>query len=105
MVPRMQGMVERSMAQSCQELTCHRNGFNRVLSVPKKKKPEASKREFHVGDQVRVKLHTGETVDATIKAIIEKTDGLRLQVDYEKDQTTQIHEWQVVENEEYGICG
>jgi transcription antitermination factor NusG len=66
--------------------------------VPKKK-PEASKREFHVGDQVRVKLHTGQTVDATIKAIIEKTDGLRLQVDYEKDQTALIYEWQVAKNQ------
>jgi hypothetical protein len=62
-----------------------------------KKKPEESRREFNVGEQVRVKLHTGETVNATIKAVIPKTSGVRLQVDYGKDETALIYDWQVVE--------
>jgi hypothetical protein len=57
------------------------------------KKPE--KRQFHVGDPVRVNLHTGRIVDATIKAVIERIDGVRLQVDFGHDETALIHEWQV----------
>jgi transcription antitermination factor NusG len=53
--------------------------------VPKKK-PEDSKRQFNVGEQVRVKLRTGATVDATVKAVIPKGKGIRLQVDFGKDQ-------------------
>jgi hypothetical protein len=34
-----------------------------------KKKPEESRRDFNVGEQVRVKLRAGETVDTTIKAV------------------------------------
>jgi hypothetical protein len=43
-----------------------------------------------------VRLHTGETVDATIKAVIEKTRGVRLQVNFGKDLTALIYEWQIV---------
>jgi len=60
-----------------------------------KKKPEESRREFNVGEQVRVKLRTGETVDATIKAVTTKTKSVRLQVDYGKDETALIYDWQV----------
>ena len=38
--------------------------------------------DYAVGDRVRVNLHTGRIVDATIKAVIERTDGKRLQVDF-----------------------
>jgi hypothetical protein len=62
--------------------------------VPKKK-PEG-KRQFNVGEQVRVKLRTGETVDATVKAVVSKGKGIRLQVDYGKDQTAVIYDWQVL---------
>jgi hypothetical protein len=60
-----------------------------------KKKPEESRREFNVGEQVWVKLRTGETVDATIKAVTTKTKSVRLQVDYGKDETALIYDWQV----------
>jgi hypothetical protein len=50
-----------------------------------------------VGDRVKVNLHTGGIVDATIKAVIERTDGKRLQVDFGKDETALVHLWQVVE--------
>jgi hypothetical protein len=48
------------------------------------KKPE---RKFRVGEKVRVNLHAGKIVDATIRAIIPQADGLRLQVDFGSEQT------------------
>jgi hypothetical protein len=52
---------------------------------------------FAVGDRIRVNLHTGRIVEATIKAVINRTDGPRLQVDFGKDETALIRSWQVVE--------
>jgi len=49
--------------------------------VPKKN-PD---REFHVGDRVKVSLPLGHIVLATIRAIVERTDGVKLQVDYGND--------------------
>jgi hypothetical protein len=51
-----------------------------------KKKPD-NDHQFRVGDRVSVTLHTGLLVDATISAIVERTDGVHLQVDYGKDET------------------
>jgi hypothetical protein len=59
------------------------------------KKPE---REFSVGEKARINLHAGKIVDATIRAIIPQTDGLRLQVDFGFEQTALIHVWQVVDD-------
>jgi hypothetical protein len=50
--------------------------------VPAKKKSEDSKRQFNVGEQVRVRLRRGEIVDATIRTIIARENGVKLQVDY-----------------------
>ena len=36
-------------------------------------------------------------VDATVKALIKRTDGKRLQVDFGKDEIALIHLWQVVD--------
>ena len=49
-----------------------------------KKKASHSVQEsrYAVGDRVKINLHTGRIVDATVKAIIEHTDGKRLQVDF-----------------------
>jgi hypothetical protein len=68
-------------------------------AMPAKKKASYSEQEanYAVGDRVKVKMHTGRIVDATIKAIIERTDGKRLQVDFGKDETALVHLWQVVE--------
>jgi hypothetical protein len=60
------------------------------------KKPDPPRREFNVGDKIRVTMHAGTIVDATIEAVITQTDGLRLQVDFGFNQTALIHEWQVV---------
>ena len=56
----------------------------------------ATMRNYKVGDRVKVNLHTGRIVDATIKAVIERTDGKRLQVDFGKDETALVHLWHVV---------
>jgi hypothetical protein len=42
---------------------------------------------FAVGDRIKVDLHTGRIVEAAIKAVINRTDGPRLQVDLGKDET------------------
>jgi hypothetical protein len=52
-------------------------------------------RIYNVGDRVTVTLHTGALVDATIRAIIERTDGTRHQVDYGKDQTAVVEPWRL----------
>jgi ribosomal 50S subunit-recycling heat shock protein len=55
-----------------------------------RKKAHSSERDYAVNDRVKVNLHTGRIVDATIKAIIERTDGKRLQVDFGKDETALV---------------
>ena len=51
--------------------------------MPSKRKAPHSEQEasYAVGDCVKVNLHTGRIVDATIKAIIDRSDGKRLQVE------------------------
>ncbi len=49
-----------------------------------------------VGDHIRVSMHAGRIIDAVIKAIIDKTDGLHYQVDFGNEQTALIREWQIV---------
>jgi hypothetical protein len=61
--------------------------------VPKKNKPD---RHFNVGDTVKVNLHAGKIVEATIRAVVEHTDGIRFQVDFGKDETALVHAWQIV---------
>jgi hypothetical protein len=50
-------------------------------AMPAKKKASHSEQEasYAVGDRLKVNLHTGRIVDATIKAIVKRTDGKRLQ--------------------------
>ena len=62
--------------------------------MPDKSSP--APRRFKVGDRVRVSLPLGRIVDATVKAVIERTDGLHLQVDYEHDQTALVSVRQVL---------
>ena len=52
--------------------------------------------DYKVGQHVTVKLSGGRIVDAEIKAIIDTTDGVRLQVAF-GEETARIHVWQVVE--------
>ena len=41
--------------------------------------------DYKVGDHVQVKLSGGRIVEATVKSVIEKTDGTRLQVSFGRD--------------------
>ena len=52
-----------------------------------KKKAPSSLWDYAVGDRVTVNLHTGRIVEATVKAVIERNGGKRLQVDFGKDET------------------
>ena len=52
--------------------------------------------DYEVGNRVKIQLTGGRLVDAEIKAIIETTDGKRLQVSF-GEETARIHLWQVVE--------
>jgi hypothetical protein len=55
------------------------------------------KREFKVGDKIRVNLHHGKIEDAVIRAVIQDDDGTKLQVDVVGlDLTALIDRWQVV---------
>jgi len=45
-----------------------------------------------------MKLAGGRIEEATIKAVIEHIDGIRLQVDFGHDQTALIELWQVVKD-------
>jgi hypothetical protein len=49
-----------------------------------------------VGDRVLVKLSGGRIVEATVKAVVDTTDGLRLQVSF-GNETALIYLWQVAE--------
>ena len=53
--------------------------------------------EFRVGDRVKVNMHRGRIVEAEIKAVTEKTHGVRLQVSF-GNQTALIYLWQVVKS-------
>ena len=59
-----------------------------------KKKVEKVERAFAVGDKVLVKLSGDKLVEGTIKAILDKTDGQRLQVSFDQ-RTALLHLWQV----------
>ena len=54
------------------------------------------KRDFKVGDKIHVNLHHGKIEDAVVRAVIEDSDGTKLQVDFGHEQTALIHEGQVV---------
>jgi hypothetical protein len=45
-----------------------------------------------------VKLSGGRIVEATIKAIVETTEGVRLQVSF-GEETARIYDWQIVEEQ------
>jgi hypothetical protein len=51
-----------------------------------------------VGDHIRVSMHGSKIVDAVIKAIIDKTDGLHYQIDFGKEQTALVSERQIVKD-------
>jgi hypothetical protein len=52
-------------------------------------------RQVQVGKRVSITLHTGRIVDGTVRAIVERPDGIRLQVDYGKDEDALVELWRV----------
>ncbi len=42
-------------------------------------------------------MHRGRIVDGTVRAVVNHTDGPRLQVDFGNDETARIYLWQTVE--------
>jgi hypothetical protein len=67
------------------------------MPTKKTSKPDPSSNDYAVGDRIKANLHFGKIVDATIKAIVSHSKGVRLQVDFGKDETALIHLWQVGE--------
>jgi hypothetical protein len=55
------------------------------------------KREFKVGDKIRVNLHHGKIEDAVVRAVIEDTDGTKLQVDVVGLNLTALIGWRPAE--------
>src|ERR1700730_10379524 len=53
---------------------------------------------YKIAQHIMVKLPVGRIVEATIRAIIDHTDGQRFQVDFGKDETALIQEWQIVKD-------
>jgi hypothetical protein len=49
-----------------------------------------------VGDHVQVTLSSGRIVEAVVKAVVDSTEGVRLQVSF-GEETALIYLWQVVE--------
>jgi hypothetical protein len=55
-------------------------------------------RKYKVGDHLQVKLSGGRIAQATIKAVVETTNGVRLQVSF-GEETALIYLWQIVEED------
>jgi hypothetical protein len=53
-------------------------------------------KQAKIGDKIKVKIHAGKIVTATITAIIDSADGVKYEVDLGLDQTALVHEWQIV---------
>ena len=62
--------------------------------MPARKKSD-DEHQFKAGDSVSITLHSGRIVDGTVRAIVERTDGVHLQVDYGKDETALVELWRV----------
>ena len=54
-------------------------------------------KQHKVGDHVLVKLSGGRIEQSVVRAVIETTGGLKLQLDFGHEETALVHEWQVVE--------
>jgi hypothetical protein len=78
---------------SKESLTKTKVGDSIHSTMPSQKRsdqPNERAKVFTVGDRIRVNLHTGRIVEATIKAVINRNDGPRLHVDFGKDETALI---------------
>jgi hypothetical protein len=53
---------------------------------------------YKVGDQIKAKLHDGRTVDATVRAVFQQDDEIKLNIDFGHEETATIELWQVLED-------
>ena len=86
--------MSRNYSPACSRLSRLPDGreLKYIPRVATNKKPEA---EYKVGDRVTVILSRGRIVEATVRAVVERTDGVQLQVDYGHDETGLIGLWQI----------
>jgi len=45
------------------------------------------------GDRVKMNLHHGKLEDGVVEAIVERTDGIRYQIDLGGNRTALVHQW------------
>ena len=50
-----------------------------------------------VGDRLLFKLSNGRIEESVVRAVVETTEGLKLQVDFGHDETALVYDWQIVE--------
>ena len=75
-----------------------RRGTSSAKLTPGKKETSVRKRNMRkhkLGDHLVVKLSGGRIVEATVKAVVNNTDGIRLQVSF-GNETALIYLWQIV---------
>jgi hypothetical protein len=53
---------------------------------------------YKVGDQIKAKLHDGRKVDATVRAVFQQDDEIKLNIDFGHEETATIELWQVLED-------
>ena len=79
------------------DVCCPISGGSRGMGKKtSEKKSDDNLSDFKVGDRVKVDMHRGRIVEAEVKAVVEKTHGVRLQVSF-GNETALIYLWQVVE--------
>ncbi len=54
-----------------------------------------SERQFKIGDKIQANLH-GRVIDATVRTVVEYTHGIKLQVDFGRDETALVELRQVL---------
>jgi hypothetical protein len=55
-------------------------------------------KSYKVGEHIRVSMHGSKIVEAVIKAIIDKTDGVHYQIDFGNEQTALVRASLVVQD-------
>ena len=66
-------------------------------AMPAKKKASKPEQDaYSVGDRLQVRLSARRILEATVKAVVTKTGGVRLQVSF-GNETALVYLWQVVE--------
>jgi hypothetical protein len=54
-----------------------------------------SELQFKVGDKIQADLH-GRVIEATVRAVVEYTHGIKLQVDFGRDETALVELRQLI---------